>query len=174
MVPSLLLSRVTKQYNKNTKECYTLLVSTKAQLPNHAANLKRDLNFSENQLRQVYSLPHTVTFEPYLRVFQYKVSNAILYTNAKLFKIGFLEDDKCTFCKQEVETIYHPMFHCFYLKHFSEAVWILLLFNNKSSGPLKSQRCVVWNYQFKMHLAELLVNHRKIVPLGLQKKQSSP
>ena len=37
---------------------------------------------------QVYSLPHTVTFEPYLRAFQYKVSNAILYTNAKLFKIA--------------------------------------------------------------------------------------
>ena len=101
-----------------SKEYYTLLVSTKAQLPNHAANLKRDFNFSENQLIQAYSLPHTVTFEPYLRAFQYKVSNSILYTNAKLFKIGFIEDDKCTFCKQEVETIYHLMFHCFYSKQF--------------------------------------------------------
>ena len=75
-------------------------------------------SFSENQLIQVYSLPHTVTFKSYLRAFQYKVSNAILYTNAKLFKIGFSEDDKCTFCKQEVETLYHLMFHCFYPKQF--------------------------------------------------------
>ena len=55
---------------KKLKEYYTLLVSTKGQLPNHAANLKRDFNFSENQLIQAYSLPHTVTFEPYLRAFQ--------------------------------------------------------------------------------------------------------
>ena len=103
---------------KKSKEYYTLLASTKAQLPNHAANLKWDFNFSENQLIQAYSLPHTVTFEPYLRAFQYKVPNSTLYTNAKLFKIGFIEDDKCTFCKQEVETIYHLMFHCFYSKQF--------------------------------------------------------
>ena len=99
---------------KKSKEYYTLLVNTKAQLPNHAASLKRDFNFSENQLIQLYSLPHNVTFVPYLRAFQHKVSSDILYTNAKLFKIGFIEDDKCTFCKQEVETIYHLMFHRFY------------------------------------------------------------
>ena len=100
------------------RDSYTLLVSTKAQLPNHAANLKRDFSFSENQLIQIYSLAHTVSFEPYLRAFRYKVSNSILYTSAKLFKIGFIEDDKCTFCKQEVETIYHLMFHGFYSKQF--------------------------------------------------------
>ena len=103
---------------KKSKEYYTLLVNTKAQLPNHAASLKRDFNFSENQLIQLYSLPHNVTFVPYLRAFQHKVSNDILYTNAKLFKIGFIEDDKCTFCKQEVETIYHLMFHRFYSNQF--------------------------------------------------------
>ena len=103
---------------KKSKEYYTLLVSTKPQLPSYSANLKRDFNFSENQLVQVYSLPHTVTFEPYIRDFQYKVSNSILYTNAKLFKIGFIEDDKCTFCKQEVEIISQLLFHCFYSKQF--------------------------------------------------------
>ena len=64
---------------KKSKEYYTFLVRTKAQFPNHAANLKRDFNFTENQLIQVYSLPHIVTFEPYLRAFQYKVSNSILH-----------------------------------------------------------------------------------------------
>ena len=101
---------------KKSKDYYTLLVSTKAQLPNHATNLKPD--FSENQLIQVYSLPHTVIVEPYRRAFQYKVLNSILHTNAKLFKISFIEDDKCIFCKQEVETIYHLMFHCYYSKQF--------------------------------------------------------
>ena len=103
---------------KKSKDYYTLLVSTKAQLPNHATNLKPVFNFSENQLIQVYSLPHTVIVEPYLRAFQYKVLNSILHTNTKLFKISFIEDDKCIFCKQEVETIHHLMFHCYYSKQF--------------------------------------------------------
>ena len=47
-----------------------------------------------------------------------KVLNPILYTNMKLFKIGFIEDDKCTFCKQEAETLHHLMFHCFFSKKF--------------------------------------------------------
>ena len=55
----------------------------------------------------------------------------------------------------------------FLLKTIWEAVWILLLFNNKSAGPLKSQGCVVRHYHFKVHLAQLLVNYRKILPLGL-------
>ena len=158
--PSQLLSNCSFDVaKKKSKEYYTLLVSTKAQLPNHAANLKRDFNFSENQLIQVYSLPHTVTFEPYLRAFQYKVSNAILYTNAKLFKIGFSEDDKCTFCKQEVETPYHLMFHCFYSKQFwRQFEFYFYSITNRQVHLNLRDACVVRHYHFKVHLAQLLVN----------------
>ena len=99
---------------KKSKEYYTLLVSTKAQLPNHAANLKRDFNFSENQLIQAYSLPHT-----YFRTLPKSFSvQSFEFHFVYERKMGFIEDDKCTFCKQEVKTIYHLMFHCFYSKQF--------------------------------------------------------
>ena len=47
-----------------------MLVSTKARLPNYSQKMKRDFNFTDDQLIQIYSLPHTVAFEPYLQAFQ--------------------------------------------------------------------------------------------------------
>ena len=63
-------------------------------------------------------MPHIVCFEPYVKAFQYKVLNSILYTNFKLCKIGYIADDKCTFCKSESETLIHLFFNCVYSKLF--------------------------------------------------------
>ena len=46
------------------------------------------------------------------KAFQYKALNAILFTNTSLYKIGFIEDERCSFCRHEQETLYHLMFHC--------------------------------------------------------------
>ena len=75
---------------KKTKDYYSLIVSNKAQLPSNAKNLKHDFGLSEEDLRIAYNLPHLKAQEPYVKSFQYKVLNSILYTNAKRFKIGYL------------------------------------------------------------------------------------
>ena len=59
-----------------------------------------------------------VCFESYSKAFQCKVLNSILYTNVKLFKIGYIADDKCTFSKSESETLIHLFFNYVYLKLF--------------------------------------------------------
>ena len=59
-----------------------------------------------------------VCSESYVKAFQYKVLNSILYTNTKLCKIGFITDDKCSFCKSEPETLKHLLFDCVYSKLF--------------------------------------------------------
>ena len=61
--------------------------------------LQIEFNFTSAQLQQIFNLPHQVALEPYVKAFQYKVLNFILYTNTKLHKIGYITDDKCTFCK---------------------------------------------------------------------------
>ena len=66
----------------------------------------------------MFILPHTVSFEPYVRAFLYKVLNSILCTNTKLFKIGFITEDKCSFCKSESETLSHLLFDCIETKSF--------------------------------------------------------
>ena len=60
-----------------------------------------------------------VANEPYLRSFQYKVLNSILYTNELLCKIGYVFDPNCSFCHQTTETISHIFFDC----SFSTSFW---------------------------------------------------
>ena len=103
---------------KTSKHYYTLLISTKAKFPNNAQVLKRDFNLNEEQLKKVFILPHTVSSEPYVRAFQFKVLNSILFTNTKLFNTGFITEDKCSFCKSDSETLSHHLFDCKKTKSF--------------------------------------------------------
>ena len=84
---------------RKSKQSYSLLIGKKAQLPSAAGKLQKDYNFSLDQLKQFFTLPYKVPLEPYVRAFQYKVLNSILYTNSKLYKIGYSQQDLCTFCK---------------------------------------------------------------------------
>ena len=80
---------------KKSKDYYLSIKSRKAQLPNNSRFLKHD-------------------FEPYVKAFQYKILNSILYTNSKLYKIRHTAVDKCSFCELEPETLPHLFFHCVY------------------------------------------------------------
>ena len=103
---------------KKSKQCYSLLIGKKAQLPSAASKLQREFNFSLDQLRQLFILPHEVTLEPYVRAFQFKVLNSILYTNSKLYKIVCSQHDLCTFCKSYPETLNHLLYNCSCSKAF--------------------------------------------------------
>ena len=105
---------------------YSLLVHKIAQYPNIINKLQNDFNFSIDQLRQIFSLPHSVVLESYVKGFQFKVLNSILYTNSKLHKIGFKTDDPCSFCKAEPETLYHHFLSMFLWQMVLERVLRLL------------------------------------------------
>ena len=70
-----------------------------AQCPKNFKHLCQDFNLTQEQLEKAFLLPHEVAFEPYLKAFQYKVLNSILFTNKKLCKIRYIQDDKCSLCK---------------------------------------------------------------------------
>ena len=74
--------------------------------------LQKDFNLSLDQLKQLFTLPHKVTLEPYVRAFQYKVLNSTLYTNSKLYKTGYSQQDLCTFCKSYPEKLNHLLHSC--------------------------------------------------------------
>ena len=90
-----------------------------AQCPKNSKHLCQDFNLTQDQLKKVFLLPHEVAFEPYLKAFQYKVLNSILFTNRKLCKIGYIQDDKCSLCKTDSESLYHIFFEC---RHTDQAV----------------------------------------------------
>ena len=97
---------------KKSKDFYSLIVSRKAQPPSNAKKLRQNFNLTEEELKLAFALPHKVAYEPYVKAVQYKILNSILHTNKKLFKIGYSEHDKCTFCDNESKTLDHLFFHC--------------------------------------------------------------
>ena len=103
---------------KKSKEFYALFIKEKAQLPYIAYKLQSDFNLTNDQLRQIFQLPHSVTLESYVKAFQYKVLNSILYTNTNLHKMGFRTNDLCSFCKRQSESLNHLFSHCPYSKQF--------------------------------------------------------
>ena len=59
------------------------------------------------------------TLSPKLRVFQYRLLHRNLVTNKDLFIWGIKDDNLCTFCNEEEETILHILWECY----FSQTVW---------------------------------------------------
>ena len=112
------MTRIFNVLKMNSKDYYSLLLCKKAQFPNRSLTLKREFDLTGDQLQRVYILPHTVCCEPYIKAFQYKVLNSILYTNTKLYKIRFSTDDTCSFCKSHPETVSHLFFDCIYSHSF--------------------------------------------------------
>ena len=98
---------------KKSKDYYSLLVSKKAQPPKIIHKLQSDFDFKIDQFRQIFSLPHSVALESYVKAFQYKVIHSILYTNTKLYKIGYiLSNDLCTFYDAKPDNLYHLFYEC--------------------------------------------------------------
>ena len=122
-----------------------------------------------DQLQKVYILPQTACCEPYIKAFQYKVLNSILYISAKLYKIGFATDDTCSFCKSHPETLSHLFLDCIYSQSFWKRFELYLHFISREFLSL-SLKVVI----FKTPLAKLLVTDSLKIPRGLQKTNMLP
>lgn len=69
-------------------------------------------------MKIVYSLPHKICRETYVKNFQYRILNYILYTNDWLYKFEITDSPLCPFCRNEVETIYHLFYYCTFVQSF--------------------------------------------------------
>ena len=81
-----------------------------AQCPKNFKPLRQDFNLTQDQLKKVFLLPYEVAFEPYLKAPQYKFLNSILFNNKKLYKRGYIQDDKCSLWKTDSESLYRIFF----------------------------------------------------------------
>ena len=80
---SLILTINNKEFDileKKSKDYYMLIKRIIAQCPKNSKHLCQDFNLTQDQLKKVFLLTHEVAFEPYLKAFQYKVLNSILFT----------------------------------------------------------------------------------------------
>ena len=85
-------------HSAKSKQFYSLMIANKAKYPNRFETLSADLKISD-PLQEVFSIPYNAADEIYVWSFQYKLLNNILFTNTKLFKIGLIESEKCSFCE---------------------------------------------------------------------------
>ena len=108
--------------NYKCKNYYYHLIKFKYEKPRKWDKLGQEFYLREDQLSEAYLLPLRVASEPYVRSFQYKVLNYILYTNGRLFEIGYVSNPNCTCCKESRETIHHILFEC----SFSKCFWIMV------------------------------------------------
>ena len=74
--------------NFKCRDYYFYLIRQKYERPSKWRKLKEEFNLEDKQISEAFAMPLRVANEPYLRSFQYKVLNSILYTNELLCKIG--------------------------------------------------------------------------------------
>ena len=66
----------------------------------------------------IYMLPHLITYNTYMRSFQYKILDNVLFLNKKLHTLGIKPSPLCSFCNLCNETPYHIFYECDRVKRF--------------------------------------------------------
>ena len=84
-------------------------------------NWERHLHYTPECLRmqKYHRIIFRFTPDIGLRYFQYKIVNRILYLNKQLYKKRIVSNDKCSFCKKELEDIAHFFYNC----EISKSIW---------------------------------------------------
>ena len=155
---------VTKGKSKNY---YNLLIREKAKPPNIIQKLQSNFHFNSDNLKQIFKLPHSIVVE---------LINSILYTNTKLYKIGFRANDLCTFGDNQPESLTHLFYHCHALNSFGLNLnYIGALF--RINEFVSAWKMCSWNFDGKClpftSIAELFYNYWKTLFVGLQ-EQTNP
>ena len=122
--------------NFKCRDYYHLLTTQKYKKPNKWAKLREEFNLEDKHLSEAFVMPLRVASEPYLRSFQYKVLNSILFTNELLCKIGYISDPNCSSCHQTTETISHIFFDCSFSTSFWNEICEKILNKLNSCGSL--------------------------------------
>ena len=122
--------------NYKCRNYYCLLIKLKYERPRKWDKLVHEFDLREDQISEAFLLPLRVASEPYVRSFQYKVLNSILYPNDRLFKIGYVSNPNCTFCQVSRETTNPILFECSFSKSFWNTATVNLLNRLGSRGWL--------------------------------------
>ena len=101
----------------STKVAYAALLNNNINPPS-AENRILNFGFTKENIHKVYSLPFLITKDSQLVAFQYKIIHHILPTRTSLFRAGIAENDICTLCETEKQTISHLLYHCTVSKAF--------------------------------------------------------
>ena len=80
-------------------------------------------SFENFQWHKMFKLPFILTSSTTTRWFQTRLIHRILSTNTFLTKIGIKQDNKCSFCNDEPETLTHLFWSCPIVSHFWNSIF---------------------------------------------------
>ena len=98
--------------NLRPNSVYRKIISNIFQAPSAQKTVLKIVLCSNIEWNRAHVLPRLCTIDSYLRVFQYKILNNILFLNNRLFKMGKVDSSLCSFCKVTSETITHIFCGC--------------------------------------------------------------
>ena len=105
-------SRVITLDKLTSTEIYSILISKVRS--KHSCNIyfKNLVNGYNIDWTAIYMLPHLVTYNTYMRSFQYKILNNVLFLNKKLHSFGIKPSSLCCFCNLYDEKPLHVFYEC--------------------------------------------------------------
>lgn len=99
-------------YDSKCKHYYAKLVAKKAKKSKGFNKVQSEYNLDEEATQYIFMLPCNLNCDTYTRSFQFKILNDICFTNSKLARIGYIDNDSCSFCANCVETVIHLFVDC--------------------------------------------------------------
>ena len=151
----------------------TFLESKQSEINRVNARLRekwqRDIGaFQENSLTQVIK----ATSSTRIRAFHYKLVNRILSTNKYLKLINVKNEDTCTFCAQEPETLAHMYWFCPRVQDYINAIKIDLLQHYHIDLHISAQN---WFFPSQLRALETcLISLAKMVIFEARLKEAQP
>ena len=97
---------------KFSTEIYPILIARGKNKPSsniYFENLYNDYNIDWTAISNLLRL---ITNNTYMRSFQYKILNNVLFLNKKLYTFGIKPSPLCSFCNLYDETPYHMFYEC--------------------------------------------------------------
>ena len=95
-----------------SRELYCIINSSRDNKPAPQIYFEKKFDSKELDWRVIYTLPRKFTTNKYLRSFQHKILNTILYLNETLFVFGLSTTSSCLFCNFFGEDITHLFCSC--------------------------------------------------------------
>ena len=99
----------------NSKEIYSIMISSKV-IYQRVEFIQKKIYLYNFPWKDIYTLPSKVTTNAYIRLFQYKILNNVLYLNKKLHTLGLSNTQLHSFCRMEEETISNLFYYALVCK----------------------------------------------------------
>ena len=154
----LVCTRLVKVNMLVSKQLYDTMLRKRNHTPTAQVTLKaKYANLVAMKWSHIYHLPRKTTMDPFLRNFQYKILNNILYLNQRLYTFGKSLSKMCSYCGILDENVEHIFYEC----PHSIRLWdeVVTFFSPVLIVPALSPQSALIGFHSEVSDHNLLLNH---------------